>query len=87
MGRTEGRKISEDRERWRRCVWKVEGQSMSGLDGTPEVAARFSVLLLWTPENDGMSLIYTNSWGHLYSDFFPVLGSWGEFGREKMLGQ
>lgn len=34
---------------------KAEGQSMSGLNGTPEVAARSSVLLLWGPENDGMS--------------------------------
>lgn len=34
---------------------KAEGQRMSGLNGTPEVAARSSVLLLWGPENDGMS--------------------------------
>lgn len=54
---------------------KVEGQSMSGLDGTPEMAARSSVLHLGGPENDGMGLIYTYSWGHFYSDFFPGLDS------------
>lgn len=32
---------------------KAEGQSMSGLDGAPEAAARSSALLLWGPESDG----------------------------------
>ena len=51
-------------------IGKAEGQTMSRLYGTPEAAARSSVLLLWDPENDGMSLIYTNSWGYFYSDLF-----------------
>lgn len=82
---TEGRKVSEDREKQRHCVWKSRRvKACQGLTGPQRRQPGLLFSFLGAQRNDRMSSIYTKSWDYLLSDFFPVLDSRGGCSREKM---